>query len=110
MLHLRTAKKAVAESSSDEFAEAVEDLENVVTGKPIRRRKKKKKKVEEDANTYTNRFPAEEDLILAQEFVPLGDQGLARTDRKGLLNARVIFVIGKLHHQTISELFSIVSQ
>lgn len=72
----------------------MEDLETVVSGKPITRHKKKKKKV--DDNLYSNCFPANEEPIIAEEFVPLGDQSLAKTGGKGLLNARVIFVIGEL--------------
>ena len=77
--------------SYDEFAEAGDDIARLAAGKSIRRRKKKKKKEEEEES----RTPVFEDTIVSEELVPLMDQSIARTDGKALLNARVIFVIGK---------------
>lgn len=82
------------ESEYDELAEGVDDLSRVVEGKPIKlRRRKKKKKEDEDEEPKT---PIYEQPIVAEEFVPLLDDSIAKTDGKGLLNVRVIFVIGEL--------------
>lgn len=69
-------------------------MSRVVEGKPIKlRRRKKKKKEDEDEEPKT---PIYEQPIVAEEFVPLLDDSIAKTDGKGLLNVRVIFVIGEL--------------
>lgn len=82
------------DSEYDELAEGVDDLSRVLEGKPIKlRRKKKKKKEDEDEEPKT---PIHEEPIVAEEFVPLLDDSIAKTDGKGLLNVRVIFVIGEL--------------
>ncbi|PFX19436.1 Adenylate kinase isoenzyme 5 [Stylophora pistillata] len=90
----KKVKKAESgdDSEYDDLAEAVDDLSRVVDGKPIRlRRKKKKKKEEEDEYS---RNPVFEQPIVAEDFIPLMDDSIAKTDGKGLLNVRVIFVIG----------------
>lgn len=90
----KKVKKAESgdDSEYDELAEAMDDLSRVVDGKPIRlRRKKKKRKEEEDEYS---RNPVFEQPIVAEEFIPLMDDSIAKTDGKGLLNVRVIFVIG----------------
>ena len=83
-------KKAESDSEYDELAEGVEDLSRIIEGKPIKLRRKKKKKQEEEQT----RTPIYEQPIVAEEFVPLMDDTIAKTDGKGLLNVRVIFVIG----------------
>ncbi|XP_048587761.1 adenylate kinase isoenzyme 5 isoform X3 [Nematostella vectensis] len=93
-LERRRKKGSKGEESSgyeDDLADAVDDLGRVVDGKPVRRRmkKKKKKKNEEEART-----PVYEETIVSNEFIPLCDDEIAKTKGKGLLNARVIFVIG----------------
>ena len=52
----------------------------------------KKRKEEEDEYS---RNPVFEQPIVAEEFIPLMDDSIAKTDGKGLLNVRVIFVIGE---------------
>lgn len=83
-------KKAESDSEYDELTEGVEDLSRIIEGKPIKLRRKKKKKQEEEQT----RTPIYEQPIVAEEFVPLMDDTIAKTDGKGLLNVRVIFVIG----------------
>lgn len=98
-LNIFVVKKAESgdDSEYDELAEAVDDLSRVVDGKPIRlRRKKKKRKEEEDEYS---RNPVFEQPIVAEEFIPLMDDSIAKTDGKGLLNVRVIFVIGEPNWQ-----------
>ena len=56
----------------------------------LRRRKKKKQQDEEKPRSLVFEQP-----IVAEEFVPLMDDSIAKTDGKGLLNVRVIFVIGR---------------
>ena len=69
-------------------------MSRVVEGKPIKvRRRKKKKKEDENEEPKTRVY---EELIVAEEFIPLQDDTIAKTDGKGLLNVRVIFVIGEL--------------
>ena len=63
-------------------------------GKPIKLRRRKKEKKEDEDKEPKN--PVYEEPIVAEEFVPLLDDSIAKTDGKGLLNVRVIFVIGKL--------------
>ena len=65
----------------------------MVEGKSIKLRRRKKKKEEEDEEPRT---PIYEVPIVAEEFVPLVDDSIAKTEGKGLLNVRVIFVIGEL--------------
>lgn len=86
----KKVKKAESDSEYDELAEGVEDLSRIIEGKPIKLRRKKKKKQEEEQP----RTPIYEQPIVAEEFVPLMDDTIAKTDGKGLLNVRVIFVIG----------------
>ena len=63
-------------------------------GKPIKlRRRKKKKQQQEEEEPGSLVF---EQPIVAEEFVPLMDDTIAKTDGKGLLNVRVVFVIGEL--------------
>jgi len=95
-------KKVESDSEYDELAEAVDDLSRIVDGKPIklRRRKKKKQEEEEEPRSLVNEQP-----IVAEEFVPLMDDTIAKTDGKGLLNVRVIFVIGKFNCFTSSVNF-----
>ena len=82
------------DSEYDELTEGVDDLSRVVEGKPIKlRRKKKKKKEDENEEPKT---PVYEVPIVAEDFIPLQDDTIAKTDGKGLLNVRVIFVIGEL--------------
>jgi len=71
-------------------------LDRLIAGKSFKKRryKKKAKKQEEPPKT-----PVMEEDIIAEEFIPLGDNEIAKTG-KGLLNARVIFVIGK-HRQVV---------
>ena len=64
-------------------------------GKPIKLRRRRKKKQEEDEKPRT---PIYEQPIVAEEFVPLMDDTIAKTDGKGLLNVRVVFVIGELSY------------
>lgn len=64
-------------------------------GKPIKLRRRKKKKKEEDEEPRT---PIYEQPIVAEEFVPVMDDSIAKTEGKGLLNVRVIFVIGELNY------------
>ena len=71
----------------------MDDLSRVVDGKPIRLRRKKKKRKEEEDEYPRN--PVFEQPIVAEEFIPLMDDSIAKTDGKGLLNVRVIFVIGE---------------
>jgi len=87
----KKVKKVESDSEYDELTEAVDDLSRIVDGKPIklRRRKKKKQEEEEEPRSLVNEQP-----IVAEEFVPLMDDTIAKTDGKGLLNVRVIFVIG----------------
>lgn len=84
-------KKTESDSEYDELAEGVEDLSRIIEGKPIKLRRKKKKKQEEEEQPRT---PIYEQPIVAEEFVPLMDDTIAKTAGKGLLNVRVIFVIG----------------
>lgn len=95
--HYLLVKKTESDSEYDELAEAVDDLSRVVDGKPIKLRRRKKKKKEEDEEPKT---PIYEQPIVAEEFVPLMDDTIAKTDGKGLLNVRVIFVIGELNFCT----------
>ena len=78
--------------SNDEFSELADDLDRVIGGKSFKKRRYKKKsktaEVEETPGT-----PIIEEPIIAAEFIPLGDEEIAKTG-KGLLNARVIFVMG----------------
>ena len=74
----------------------------MVEGKPIKLRRKKKKKQPE---AEESRSPVFEQPIVAEEFIPLMDDSIAKTDGKGLLNVRVIFVIGELN-----ELFWVIYQ
>ena len=83
------------DSEYDELAEGVDDLSRVVDGKPIKLRRRKKKKKDEDEQPRT---PIYEQPIVAEEFVPLMDDTIAKTEGKGLLNVRVIFVIGELKY------------
>lgn len=86
------------DSEYDELAEGVDDLSRVLEGKPIKLKRRKKKKTE-DENENENeepKTPVYEQPIVAEEFVPLQDDTIAKTDGKGLLNVRVIFVIGEL--------------
>lgn len=63
--------------------------------KPIKlRRRKKKKQQQEEEEPGSLVF---EQPIVAEEFVPLMDDTIAKTDGKGLLNVRVVFVIGELN-------------
>lgn len=94
-LQTRTKKKgknSESDSECDDLAEAVDDLSRVVEGKPIKLRRKKKKKQPEAEEE--SRSPVFEQPIVAEEFIPLMDDSIAKTDGKGLLNVRVIFVIG----------------
>lgn len=84
-------KQVESDSESDDLAEAVDDLSRVVEGKPIKLRRKKKKQPQPEEKP---RSPVFEQPIVAEEFIPLMDDTIAKTDGKGLLNVRVIFVIG----------------
>ena len=84
------------DSEYDELAEGVDDLSRVVEGKPIKLRRRKKKKTEDENENEEPKTPVYEEPIIAEEFVPLLDDTIAKTDGKGLLNVRVIFVIGEL--------------
>ena len=75
----------------------------MVEGKPIKLRRKKKKKQPEAEEE--SRSPVFEQPIVAEEFIPLMDDSIAKTDGKGLLNVRVIFVIGELN-----DLFWVIYQ
>ena len=88
-----TVKKGESDSEYDELAEGVNDLSRIIEGKPIKLRRKKKKKQDEEEQPRT---PVDEHPIVAEEFVPLLDDTIAKTDGKGLLNVRVVFVIGEL--------------
>ena len=93
LVSIVTVKKGESDSEYDELAEAVDDLSRIVDGKPIklrRRRKKKQQEKEEDPGSLVFEQP-----IVAEEFVPLMDDIIAKTDGKGLLNVRVVFVIGE---------------
>ncbi|KAJ7339397.1 hypothetical protein OS493_005792 [Desmophyllum pertusum] len=89
----KKGKKAESgeDSEYDELAEGVDDLTRIAEGKPIKLRRRKKKKKDEDEEPRT---PIYEPQIISEEFVPLMDDSIAKTDGKGLLNVRVIFVIG----------------
>ena len=65
----------------------------MVEGKPIKLRRRKKKKTEDENENEEPKTPVYEEPIVAEEFVPLLDDTIAKTDGKGLLNVRVIFVI-----------------
>ena len=95
---LPVGKKAESgeDSEYDELAEGVDDLTRIAEGKPIKLRRRKKKKKDEDEEPRT---PIYEPQIISEEFVPLMDDSIAKTDGKGLLNVRVIFVIGKLNRE-----------
>lgn len=90
-INRRKVKKGESDSEYDELAEAVDDLSRVVDGKPIKLRRKKKKKQQDEEEPRSLVY---EQPIVAEEFVPLMDDSIAKTDGKGLLNVRVIFVIG----------------
>lgn len=55
-----------------------------------------KEKEEHQANKEELRTPVEEPIITPEEVPLLGDLGTAKFSGKGLLDVRVIFVIGKL--------------
>ena len=95
-VHAGKKQESGEESEYDELAEAVDDLSRIVEGKPIklRRRKKKKKEEEHEEEKYRGP-PVYEEPIVAEELVPLMDETIAKTGGKGLLNVRVIFVLGK---------------
>lgn len=83
------------DSEYDELAEGVDDLSRVLEGKPIKLKRRKKKKTEDENENEEPKTPVYEQPIVAEEFVPLQDDTIAKTDGKGLLNVRVIFVIGE---------------
>lgn len=87
----KKVKKGESDSEYDELAEGVNDLSRIIEGKSIKLRRKKKKKQDEEEQPRT---PVDEHPIVAEEFVPLLDDTIAKTDGKGLLNVRVVFVIG----------------
>ena len=91
LFQFHVVKQVESDSESDDLAEAVDDLSRVVEGKPIKLRRKKKKQPQPEEKP---RSPVFEQPIVAEEFIPLMDDTIAKTDGKGLLNVRVIFVIG----------------
>ena len=79
-------------------------MSRVVEGKPIKLRRRKKKN-KEDENEEPKTPAVYEEPIVAEEFIPLQDDTIAKTDGKGLLNVRVIFVIGELVFVVLFFLF-----
>ena len=77
-----------SESKDEDFKDAVADLFAHMD---------KHEQGHDSQEEETKKTPVEEPAITAEELVPLGDLKTALPTHKSLLNARVIFVIGKLN-------------